>query len=775
MSKKKRKGIQPKKTSQTSPVRGKMLRRVSAANVSKGNDWERYLDKTLYYGMLVLAIYLPLIFERFTYDQFDLPKMVFLRTVVIFLLAVFFIKLLLSRKTDIQLSPIYFLAAAFVLSVLISTLLSVHPPTALFGKYRRYEGLLTFTTYGILFFLTIQVFRDFSRIRSLAEVMVISAAIASFYGILQFFGLDPFEWAEVPFELRRSFSTYGNPTLLAGYLVIAFPLSLAIFFSTKERWEAIAYGVFSFMVFFCLLTSFTRASWLGMAAQVVVAAFLYPFAYSLINGSLVGKARRIIVFFYLAAALFLISLIVVLFFRLLGQLNFFGLSANTIAVALLVLLALAQLPPFLYLLVMQQRGVGQRVLAISVISLLLAVGFNYYSMQTSKSPMNLLERATSATQVEAGSAGSRVEIWKAAVKMVKTRPIFGFGPDTFRLVSRIYQTKLYAHISQFTVADNAHNYLLQIASGNGIAGLALFLLLMISFLVAGGFLLKGTTENGKFLLYAALIVSLIGYLVHLIFSVSVVGGSTFLWLIFGVIVAQSPFVRSVSFSPDPSSLWIRGLLAIIITVFSLAGVKATLELYYADVYFVAASRYTQAGLLDQAVQAYKTAASLHPSMDRYQAELASLYLRAYQQTGDDKYLDQAIDWFKRANRTSPLETDNLVFLANAYMIRAQKDPKYYQQAIKAAKESVKIAPYLANGHLLLGICYLETNELDSAIKELKIAVDLNPESADGFAALGQAYERQGKNDLALKSYKAALKINPELGKAKEGFERLKTK
>lgn len=773
MAKKKKKSF--RKHAAVQPVITKPRRHRQPLRVKPPaeNNWESYLDKTLYYGMLVLAFLLPLIFERYTYDQFDLPKMVFLRAMTIFLLCVFLLKLLLSKKIEIQFSPVLFLVVLFLASVFVSTVLSVHVPTAVFGKYRRYEGFLTFFTYGIIFFLTLQVFRDFSRIRSLAEVMVVSAAIASFYGIMQFFGLDPLKWAEVPFELRRSFSTYGNPTLLAGYLVISFPLSLAIFLSAKERWETVSYGIFTLMIFFCILTAFTRASWLGILVQIIAAAFLFPYLYLLFKRSLAGKEQRIVTILYMVSGVFLVTLFVLLLLRLIGKSEVLGYSWNMSVAIIAGIFAVFYVPSFVFLLAKYYRAAALRTLAMSLSAALLLIGVNFYTMQSSKSPMSLMNRAQSVAQVEAGSAGTRVEIWTAAIKMVKDRPVFGFGPDTFRLVSRMYQTKIYARVSQFTVADNAHNYILQIASGTGLAGLAFFLLLIFAFAFSGFTALRKTENLEEFLIYTALIIAVLGYLVHLIFSVSVVGGSTFLWLILGVIVARSQFKNPYSISFDPSSLWVRSLISVIIVFFALVGIKYHLDIYYADIYFVDASRLVQSGLFEQGVEAYNTAIALFPYMDRYQADLGVLYERAYEQSKDPKFLDLSIKYLKRANRTSPLETDNIIFLGNAYMMKSQADPKYYPQTIEIIKKSVKIAPYLANGHLLLGICYLETKKLDLALKELKLAVDFNPKSIDGLAALGETYEQMGDKEKALKSYKAALKINPDFPKAKAGYERLK--
>ncbi|MCL4369258.1 MAG: O-antigen ligase family protein, partial [Actinobacteria bacterium] len=118
------------------------------------------------------------------------------------------------------------------------------------------------------------------------------------------------------------------------------------------------------------------------------------------------------------------------------------------------------------------------------------------------------------------------------------RPIFGWGPDTFRFAFAQYRTAAYVATNGYSVtADNAHSYPLQLASGIGVPGM----LLLFAFF---GSVLLVSTRGGVFsrrsptsLLRAGFFAAAIGYLVYLMFGLSFSSGSSLLWLALAVMAA----------------------------------------------------------------------------------------------------------------------------------------------------------------------------------------------------------------------------------------------
>jgi O-antigen ligase/Flp pilus assembly protein TadD len=217
-------------------------------------------DKVLKWLILSVPLFLPLIFERITYDLFDIPKLTVLRLVVAVAVIVWLTKLL-KPGGQIKIGRPELFFGAFLVLAILSTIFSIHPATSLIGKYKRYEGLLTFITYFWLYFVALQTFTDADDVRRVISLMSVAGAIVAFYGLLQYLGLDPIYWGQTPFEARRSFSSFGNPDLLAGYLALVLPASLSAFLEEKRySW---LHGFCFFLISACLVTTYTRGAWIG--------------------------------------------------------------------------------------------------------------------------------------------------------------------------------------------------------------------------------------------------------------------------------------------------------------------------------------------------------------------------------------------------------------------------------------------------------------------------------------------------------------------------------
>ncbi len=207
-----------------------------------------------------LLFFQPLILQRFTADQFDMGKLVFLYWIVASLLLV---SLVASRETNwiFRLDTLNIAVFALLAFSLISTLASVHSPTSFFGGYQRYEGWLTLLCLIILF----QFARGRSRgERRWAELgITASIVLVSIYGVMQRFNLDPVTWSEKvkPFG-ERVFSTIGNPVMLGGFLVLTLPICLGIII--RENKFARILGIVGWVLgLICLYFTESEGAWFG--------------------------------------------------------------------------------------------------------------------------------------------------------------------------------------------------------------------------------------------------------------------------------------------------------------------------------------------------------------------------------------------------------------------------------------------------------------------------------------------------------------------------------
>jgi len=662
-----------------------------------GKSVEDYLDLASYYGFHVLVIVLPLLISyRITYDQFDLPKLTFLRIITVFLLFCFAAKSILQNRVEIKRTELDYPILIFLLLIAASTVFSVHITTSLFGKYKRYEGLLTFVNYGLLFFLAAQFFTDLNKVKSIARSMVIAAGAVSVYGLLQPYGFDLLTWASLPFESSRSFSTFGNPVLLGGYLVIVLPVALGLVFSEPDLKRRFLFGLPATLIFLCLMMTFSRGGWLG--ACLVLVGFL-------VLGWKEFADKKVI-----------------------------------LTISVLILVSTVILFPFSF---------------------------------TRKAEVDFRERISPGISIT-GSAQTRLEIWKSAAKMIRERPILGFGPDTFRLVFRKYQTLKYKRlVGESAVADNAHNYFLQLASMTGVPAAVCFIVIITLFFVSAFKLLVDFKGRRDYFIFSGFALSIPGYLLDLLFGVSVVGSTSFLWLILGMIAGFGSSL--ISDFEWRNSLVFRGFSMATGTLAASLLISLAILPFLGDFHFAGANKLASTGYYARSVDEYKKAFLYFPYYDNYHYELGAFNMKWALATKEKKYFDAAIGALEMAVKVNPLETDNHFQLASMYDFGAGEfDPRYYAKSINELNDVLVLEPYSSHAYFLLGSGYIDGGAFNEAVKNLKKAVDITPNFEDAYFYLGIAFEKLGRVKDASAAYRRALSLNPKNWGAKEPLERIRS-
>lgn len=163
---------------------------------------------------------------------------------------------------------------------MLSTLFSVHPATSILGKYGRYDGLLTFASYLALFWVAFQHNWSEQDISWLATAVLAGAGLVSFYALVQALGFEFINWGDVTFESNRAFSTFGNPSLLAGYLVLVMFTALGWALrnqaaagrdSRRLRAAVLGWSVVA-LSGVALLVTLTRGGWVAAAVGFVFLA-----------------------------------------------------------------------------------------------------------------------------------------------------------------------------------------------------------------------------------------------------------------------------------------------------------------------------------------------------------------------------------------------------------------------------------------------------------------------------------------------------------------------
>ncbi len=147
------------------------------------------------------------------------------------------------------------------------------------------------------------------------------------------------------------------------------------------------------------------------------------------------------------------------------------------------------------------------------------------------------------------TATQRVELWESAVNMAGDRPVFGFGPDTYRIPFQQYQTETYVRTFGLEqIANGPHNVFMNYLSTEGVPGLLLFgaVLTFAALRAVGGWRrLCALEENAPVtrrghardarLLLAGASAGGVAYLVQASFNVQQIGLSFLFWVLLAIV------------------------------------------------------------------------------------------------------------------------------------------------------------------------------------------------------------------------------------------------
>lgn len=624
-----------------------------------------------------------------TYDQFDIVKVFVMRAITLVAVGAWLWGILLNGGR-IRFTKVEWLILAFLGWLVLTSAVSIHPATAIFGKYRRFEGLISFVNYMAVFFLALQVVDRPSRIKSLARTLLIGGALVSFYGVLQFAGADPAQWGALPFETNRAFSTFGNPDLLGGYLIFPLAISLGLALAEENLWARVVYWLGFLLVAFCWLVAFVRGAWIGGAFAILI----------LVVAAIWAKAKMTAV-----------------------DWSFSGVIAAIFGVV------------------------------------------TVKSLTSASEVTNVIARLTSIFQFDQGSGLTRFQIWQAAWGAIKARPITGWGADTFRLLFPRFKPLAYTKTAGYlSVADNVHDYPLQLATALGIPGLLMLYGLFAWGLIASFKQVFARGKGTERLVLAGFWAAAAGYLLHLFFGLSVTGSTIFLWLALGVLLSPGASVREVK-----APAW--GVYA------AVAAVTLCAILSFGNVrYIVADHWYLKGRVVDSGaarVADIEKAIQYNPYNDMYRSELGLAWqdmFIASVSAGDMSdttkrqaaltYYANAEAGLKAAIDFVPTEYDNYVFLANLYNQGGYYvDIKYVDEAIKIAKKGIEVEPYGPAIRIQLAFAYMNLGQYKDAEATARTASDMDPNYIEAWASLGDALRLEGKLTEAKSAYEKALGID----------------
>lgn len=712
-----------------------------------------------------------------TFDQFDIMKVFLQRGLMLIAFGAWALGILL-RGGKVRTTRVGWVVLAFLVWVFITTLTSVHVPTAVFGKYRRFEGLLSFITYASVMFTAFQLADRASRIRSLARSLAIGGFIVSGYGVLQVIGTIDIGLARVLLPVS---------VLLAAGLPIALAALALMKLHGDRQAQMAAYigaGIAAVAGVFIAaglsqnidlavqsgstLVSLDPVRWgnLPFETNRAFSTFGNPdllggyliFPWAITIGLALSEEHRLWRVIYWVFTLFNAFVGVTSYVR--G-----AWIGATVSLGLLVF-------AFMRL----RAGTGTRLSRIDQVFIGGgAVTVAAVAIASSLRPdavRNVLTRVVSIFQFDQGSALTRFQIWEAARAAIAEKPIIGWGADTFRLLFPMFKPAEYvAAAGYLSVADNVHNYPLQLTSGIGIPGTLLMYGLITWVLIRSARTVFARGAGMSRMLLAAVWAAVVGYVVHLMFGLSVTGSTIFLWLSMGLLLSLSATERRVE-----APKWGLIASAVVVALVLIAGVANTR-------FVMADNAYLKGRLVSQGVERVDLidrAIELNPYNDMYRLErgvawqdLFRASAQAYAQSvasgtpndqarsAAEQTLGNAIAAYDDMIEFVPEEYDTYVFYANLYNeAGTYLDTAYYSKAIEIAQLGVEVEPFGPAVRVQLASAALSLGQIDLAIEHLEMATGLDPKFIQAYNTLGDAYRMAGRAADAREAYEYVLQRSP---------------
>ncbi|OGJ60438.1 hypothetical protein A3A67_02935 [Candidatus Peribacteria bacterium RIFCSPLOWO2_01_FULL_51_18] len=163
-----------------------------------------------------------------------------------------------------------------IIVTLLSPIWSIAPILSIVGSPPRFQGSLTQIAYfAVALGGIVAVQRNASR-GALVRAIVTANALVVLYGILQAVKLDPLgpAWRADLF-LGRIFSTIGQPTMLANFLLLTLPFVAWSMRDSNVR-SRFLYCALTFLNLVVLLATASRAATVGIFVAAMLWAFTMP-------------------------------------------------------------------------------------------------------------------------------------------------------------------------------------------------------------------------------------------------------------------------------------------------------------------------------------------------------------------------------------------------------------------------------------------------------------------------------------------------------------------
>lgn len=206
---------------------------------------------TIAITILIIALPIAIIPNETLYN---LPKIWILAIGGITLLI-----LLLVNYKKLKLDNKDYVILAFAVLVFISTMLSSKVKISIIGEINRYEGMIAFYTYILIYFCA-KKFLKYKNNKILLNILHAIYIVISILGILQYYIKLPTN-ALIPIFNKGTCGTFGNTNFMGSFISMGIPIFIITYITKNNK---ISFCT-SLLVFFNLIACQARSGWIAFA------------------------------------------------------------------------------------------------------------------------------------------------------------------------------------------------------------------------------------------------------------------------------------------------------------------------------------------------------------------------------------------------------------------------------------------------------------------------------------------------------------------------------
>lgn len=237
-----------------------------------------YREDSLFGLVFLCAVLIPLAFDVYNFESFEIIKFGLLLLLVGGMGLIFF-KRLSSQGAELRVNRIFLGALGiFLFWALLASLSAWDKNYAFFGFYPRLtNGFLFYFLWAALFLFLSAL--SFAQLSLLLRVLFFCSGLVALWGLLQSVGFGYYNGPTTEFFSRSAPSFLGNPNFSSMFVAALLPLGFALFSLAKTFAARAYYGLSLFVQVWGVVIFASRGALLALGAGLMLSFIFSLFAY----------------------------------------------------------------------------------------------------------------------------------------------------------------------------------------------------------------------------------------------------------------------------------------------------------------------------------------------------------------------------------------------------------------------------------------------------------------------------------------------------------------